>query len=97
ESRLTDQELDDDTLAAIRDSGGALVGYSFYTTMVPYWANVEHNPASSESERAIAHAVNTSHKFVLSRTEALLDGPNAELLLVKSDQEVRAAVTRLRQ
>src|SRR5215831_4600618 len=92
-----DQELNDDTLASMRDSGGALVGYPFYLAMVPYWSDVEHNPASSESERAIAHAVNTSRRFVLSRTQAPLDGPNAELLLVKSDQEVHDAVTRLKR
>jgi dihydrofolate reductase len=41
--------------------------------------------------------VNASHKIVISRTEEKLEGENAELLVVKSDQDLVATVTRLKE
>jgi len=92
-----DQELTDDTIAGMSGLGNAFVGYQFYSGMVPYWFNVENNPEASESERAIARAVNHSHRIVISKTEEKLEGKNAELLVVKSDQDLVEAVTKLKQ
>ncbi len=92
-----DQELIDDTIAQMSGSGGAFVGYPFYCGMVPYWSNMENNPEASESEHAMAHAVNNSHRIVISRTEEKLEGKHAELLAVKSDQDLVEAVTQLKQ
>jgi len=100
-----DQELIDDNMARMRGSGeaatsgsgGAFVGYSFYRGMVSYWRNMEDSPESTESQRAMARAVNASHRIVISRAEEKLEGENAELLVVKSDQDLVAAVTRLKE
>lgn len=100
-----DPELIEDNIARMRGSGevatsrsgGAFVGYSFYRGMVSYWRNVENSPESTESQRATARAVNASHKIVISRTEEKLEGENAELLVVKSDQDLVATVTRLKE
>ncbi|HEU0000701.1 MAG TPA: dihydrofolate reductase family protein [Ktedonobacteraceae bacterium] len=95
---IPDQELIDDTIAGMRGSASAaFVGYPFYAGMVPYWFNVENNPSSSESERAVARAVNDSRRIVISRTEEKLEGKNAELLVAKSDADLVEAVTRLKQ
>jgi dihydrofolate reductase len=58
---------------------------------------MENNPSASESERAIAHAVNNTHRIVISRTEEKLEGEHAELLVVKSDQDLVEAVTQFKQ
>jgi dihydrofolate reductase len=102
---IPDQELIDDTIAAMSGSGdpsmgepgGAFVGYPFYCGMVPYWRNVENDPQASESERATAHAVNNSRRIVISKTKEKLEGKNAELLVAKSDQDLVEAVTKLKQ
>jgi dihydrofolate reductase len=100
-----DQELIDDNIARMRGSdesvasgsGGAFVGYSFYRGMVSYWRNMEDSPESTESQRATARAVNASHRIVISRTAEKLEGENAELLVVKSDQDLVAAVTKFKE
>ncbi len=101
-----DQELIEDNIARMRGSdetatsgsgGGAFVGYQFYRGMVSYWRNVENSPDSTESQRATARAVNASRRIVISRTLEKLEGENAELLVAKSDQELVAAVTRLKE
>ncbi|GHO93750.1 riboflavin biosynthesis protein RibD [Reticulibacter mediterranei] len=100
-----DQELIDDNMARMRGSGeaatsgsgGAFVGYSFYRGMAPYWRNMEDSPESTESQRAMARAVNASHRIVISRTEEKLEGENAELLVVKSDQDLVTTITRLKE
>jgi dihydrofolate reductase len=100
-----DQELIDDNIARMRGSGesaaggsgGAFVGYAFYRGMVSYWRNMEDSPESTESQRATARAVNASHRIVISRTAEKLEGENAELLVVKSDQDLVAAVTKLKE
>jgi len=95
---IPDQELNDDTLAELSKSGGAaFVGYPFYSAMIPYWLNVENNPEASESERAVAHAVNNSHKIVISSTQETLEGEHSELLVVKDDTDLIEAVTKLKQ
>ncbi len=101
----SDQEQIDDTIAQISRSGdisryeggGAFVGYSFYRDMVQYWSSLENNPQISERERALAQAVNNSHRIVISRKEEQLEGKSSELLVVKSDQELLEAVTERKQ
>ncbi len=104
-TQIQDQELTDDTLARIKgagnasmgEAGGAFVGYSFYRGMVPFWSSLENNPQASERERALAQAVNNSHRIVISRREEKLEGKNSELLVVKNDQELLEAVTKRKQ
>ncbi len=102
---ISDQELIDDTIAKIKGSGdvvtsgsgGAFVGYPFYSGMVIYWSRMENDPGSSERERAVANAVNNSHRIVISRTEEKLAEKNVELLVVKDDHDLVEAVTKLKQ
>nr|BBH87412.1 hypothetical protein KTC_21630 [Thermosporothrix sp. COM3] len=95
-----DQELLADTLAQIsttNTSAGSIAGYSFYRGMVPFWSAMETNPQVSETERAIARAVNVNRRIVISKTEAKLEGENAELLVARNDQELLAAIQDLKQ
>jgi dihydrofolate reductase len=103
--QIQDQELIDDTTAQISgagnaskgEAGGAFVGYSFYRGMVQFWSSLENNPQATEREHALAQAVNNSRRIVISRREEKLEGKNSELLVVKNDQELLEAVTRLKQ
>jgi dihydrofolate reductase len=65
--------------------------------MIPYWLAVAQNPAASAQERAIARAVNRLHPCVLSRKTETLAWEQSELLVVTNDDDLRAAVTKIRQ
>jgi dihydrofolate reductase len=65
--------------------------------MVQFWSSLENNPQATEREHALAQAVNNSRRIVISRREEKLEGKNSELLVVKNDQELLEAVTRLKQ
>jgi dihydrofolate reductase len=96
-SQTPDQELNDDIVAFFQESDSGFIGYPTASGMIPYWLNVAQNPAASQEERAIARAVNGLHAFILSNREETLEWKNTELLVVKNDQELVAAVTTIRQ
>jgi dihydrofolate reductase len=62
----------------------------------PGWEGVAADPASSPAGRAIADAVNRLHRIVISSRPAALPWRNAELVVVRSDDELAAAVARFR-
>jgi dihydrofolate reductase len=92
-----DQELNDDIVAFFQGIDRGFIGYPTASGMIPYWLNVAKNPSASKSERAIAQAVNTLHPLIISHQEEKLEWENAELLLVKSDQDLVEAVTRFKR
>ena len=96
-SQTPDQELNDDIVAFFQEVDGGFIGYPTASGMIPYWLNVAKNPSASKAERAIAQAVNTLHPFIISHQEEKLEWENTELLVVKSDQELVEAVTRLKR
>ena len=96
-SQTPDQELTDDTAALFQGFDSGFIGYPTASGMIPYWLNVAQNPAATKEELAIAQAVNSLHPFIVSRREEKLKWENAELLVVKSDDELVEAVKRIKQ
>ncbi len=92
-----DQELNDDTVAFFQGIDSGFIGYPTASGMIPYWSNVAQNPSASSGERAIAQAVNQLHGIILSKKEEQLEWENAELLLVKRDQDLVEAVTKFKR
>jgi dihydrofolate reductase len=92
-----DQELNDDIVAFFRGIDRGFIGYPTASGMIPYWLNVANNPSASKAERAIAQAVTTLHPLILSRQEEQLEWENTELLVVKRDQDLVAAVKKMKQ
>jgi dihydrofolate reductase len=96
-TQTPDQELNDDMVAFFQRIDRGFIGYPTASGMIPYWLNVAKNPSASKAERAIAQAVNTLHPLIISKKEEQLEWENAELLVVKSDQDLVKAVTRVKR
>jgi len=96
-SQTPDQELTDDVVAYFQGIDCGFIGYPTASGMIPYWLNVAKNPSALEGERAIAQAVNSLHPFVVSRQEEKIEWENAELLVVKSDNELVEAVKKIKR
>jgi len=92
-----DQELNDDMVALFQGFESGFIGYPTASGMIPYWLSVAKNPSASKSERAIAEAVNKLHPILISNKEESLPSENAELLLVKNDNDLVEAVTKIKQ
>ncbi len=93
----TDSEMNRDTVALMNSADTGIMGYPTASGMIPYWASVANNPTASQSELALAQAINKIHRIVISNTPIKLEFDNAELLLVKSDSELIDAVRKLKQ
>jgi dihydrofolate reductase len=87
-----DPEMNRDIVDLIGQADSAFMGYPTASGMIPYWRQAAANPAASEGEHAIADAVNRVHSLILSRTEEEIPWDNAELLLVRGDDDLRQAV-----
>jgi dihydrofolate reductase len=96
-SQTPDQELNDDIVALLAGFENGFIGYPTASGMIPYWANVAKNPSASKGEREIAQVVNQLHSIILSNKEETLDWENAELLVVKSDNDLVEAVAKVKR
>lgn len=96
-ARTPDQELNNDIVAFFQGVEQGFIGYPTAIGMIPYWQYAAQDPSTSEEERAIAQAVNRLHPFILSHREEKVAFENAELLVVKSDQELIEAVQTIKQ
>jgi dihydrofolate reductase len=93
---VRDDDVDRDFLAELEAIDTGLAGYRAYRGMVGYWANVPQNPLASALEVEMAHALAHMHKVVFSTTEEELPWDNSQLAVVKGDQDVVEAVTKLK-
>ena len=96
-SQTPDQELNDEIVALFQGFDSGFIGYPTASEMIPYWLSVAQNPAASKEESAIAQVVNRLHPLIVSRQEEKLEWENTKLLVVKSDQELVEAVTKIKQ
>jgi dihydrofolate reductase len=96
-SQAADQELNDDIVALFSGADSGFMGYPTAAGMIPYWSNVAKNPSASKGESAIAQAVNNIHSIIISNRDEKLEWDNAELLLVKKDNDLVEAVTQFKR
>jgi dihydrofolate reductase len=92
-----DQEHNDDIVAILSRADTGIMGYPTASGMIPYWADVAADPSASQGQRAIAQAITRIHGIVISNREEEPEWENAELLVVKDDNGLVAAVTELKQ
>ena len=96
-SQVPDKELNNDTVAFFDGIEAGFIGYPTGVGMIAYWANVAGNASASEAEKAIAKAVNKLHAILVSDREEKPVSAGAELLVARSDDELVAAVTKIKQ
>lgn len=92
-----DQEHNDDVVALLSRADTGIMGYPTASGMIPYWAAVAADPSASQGQRAIAQAISRIHGIVISNREEEPDWGNAELLVVKADNDLVDAVMKLKQ
>jgi dihydrofolate reductase len=95
--QIPDQELNDDIVTLLNGFDSGFMGYPTASGMIPYWASVTENPSASQVEREIAEAVNKLQVIVISNKEEILEWDNAELLIVKNDNDLIEAVTEIKR
>ena len=96
-SRVPDKQLNDDTVAFFDQVDSGFIGYPTGVGMIAYWANVASNPSASEAEHAIAKAVNKLHPILVSNRDEKPPSDQIELLVAKTDDQLVAAVAKIRQ
>ncbi len=95
--RTHDAELNADIVSLMFNADTGLIGYPTAIGMIPYWAGVPNRPDASQVEQNLAKVINKMHTIILTNKSEQVSFANAELLMVKSDQDLIDAVTRLKQ
>jgi len=93
----SDQELNDDIVALVRASDAGFLGYPVAQGMIPYWESTAADPAASSATRDLANAVNSLHRIILSGQPVDLPWDNSELVVVRDDDDLVAAVTEIKR
>jgi dihydrofolate reductase len=91
-TQAPDPEFSRDNLAFFGRFDRGFIGYPTASGMLPYWQNVAGDPHSSADQRALAQALNRLHPLLISDREEPVPWPDAELLVVKDDKHLAAAV-----
>ncbi len=93
----SDPELNKDIVDLISAADTGLMGYPTAVGMIPYWANMAKDPSASRADRDLATAISKIHGVVISNKPEKIDGDNAEVLVVKNDNELIEAVSNLKR
>ncbi len=96
-SQVPDKELNNDSVAFYDGIEGGLIGYPTGVGMIAYWSSVAGNASAPEAEKAIAKSVNKLHAILVSDRDEKPASAAAELLIAHSDDELIAAVTKIKQ
>lgn len=92
-----DRELTADIVDFFDSFDEGFIGYPSGMGMIAYWGEISENPSASESERAIAKAVNKLHPILVTNREEDFGIPNADLMVARNDDELTHSVTRIKE
>jgi dihydrofolate reductase len=91
-TQAPDPEFSRDNVSFFDRFDRGFIGYPTGAGMVPYWLHVAGNPQAPADERALAEAVNRQHAFLVSDRDEPVPWQNAELLVVRDDEQLADAV-----
>jgi dihydrofolate reductase len=91
-TQAPDPEFSRDNVSFFDRFDRGFIGYPTGAGMVPYWLHVAGNPQAPADERALAEAVNRLHAVLVSDRDEPVPWPNAELLVVRDDEQLADAV-----
>jgi dihydrofolate reductase len=91
-TQAPDPEFSRDNVSFFDRFDRGFIGYPTGAGMVPYWLHVAGNPQAPADERALAEAVNRQHAFLVSNRDEPVPWHNAELLVVRDDEQLADAV-----
>jgi dihydrofolate reductase len=82
----------------IHNADTLLLGRVVANDLIGYWLNAEaSDPDLSEGGIAYARWATRAHEAILSNTDETLPWPNSEVLLVRNDEEMIQAVSKLKR
>jgi dihydrofolate reductase len=90
-----DEELHQYYNDQCRELAGSLYGRRLYENMAGYWTTADQEPDASATVVDFARVWRNLHKYVFSSTLESV-GDNSELVRVNSDEEVAAAVRKIK-
>jgi dihydrofolate reductase len=93
-TQAPDPEFSRDNVAFFDRIDRGFIGYPTASGMLPFWLSVADNADAPADLRALAAALNKLRPFLVSDREEPVPWPNAELLVVKGDDELADAVRR---
>jgi dihydrofolate reductase len=93
-TQAPDPEFSRDNVAFFDRFDRGFIGYPTASGMLPFWLSVADSPDAPADLRALAAALNQLRPFLVSDREEPVPWPNAELLVVKGDDELADAVRR---
>jgi dihydrofolate reductase len=91
-TQTPDPEFSRDNVASFDRFDRGFIGYPTASGMLPFWLNAESDPQSPDDLRALASALNRLRPILISNRDEPVPWPNAELLVVRSDDELAEAV-----
>ena len=93
-AQAPDPEFSRDNVSFFDRFDRGFIGYPTGAGMVPYWLHVAGDPQAPADARALAEAVNRLHPFLVSNRDEPVPWPNAELLVVRDDEQLADAVRK---
>jgi dihydrofolate reductase len=93
-TQVPDPEFSRDNVSFFGRFDRGFIGYPTASGMLPFWLNTASDPQSPADQRALAQAVNRLRPFLISDREEPVPWPNAELLVVRDDEQLAAAVRK---
>lgn len=91
-----EQDLISDIVAILDSADTWIMAYPTAPGMIAYWTAVPNNPSAPPAERVIAPSLNKMRVVVMSNTRVTLDLDNAELVILKKDQDLIDLITELK-
>ena len=93
-TQAPDPEFSRDNVSSFDRFDRGFIGYPTASGMLPYWLDVASNPQAPADQRALAEALNRLHPILISDRDEPVPWPNAELLVVRDDDQLASAVRR---
>jgi dihydrofolate reductase len=93
-TRVPDPEFSRDNVSSFDRFDRGFIGYPTASGMLPYWLDVASNPQAPADQRALAEALNRLRPILVSNREEPVPWQNAELLVVRDDDQLASAVRR---
>lgn len=93
-TQAPDPEFGRDNVSFFDRFDRGFIGYPTASGMLPFWLHVASDPQAPADQRALAEAVNRLRPFLISNREEPVPWPNAELLVVRDEEELADAVRK---
>jgi dihydrofolate reductase len=93
-TQAPDPEFSRDNVASFERFDRGFIGYPTASGMLPFWHSVAGDQQAPDEVRTLARALNRLRPVLISSRPEAVPWPNAELLVVRGDEELVSAVRK---